>query len=362
MKKVFSVLLCVSVVFMCFSEVFAIDDQIYSEDDDVAIDLVDRVLYLNNYEYSSFFDYEGYVIYTEGDLTLNLTGTSTISSKGIYVNGDLVIEGDGVLNTCHLEVNGSLTINSGSIVLTEGSDSYIGVRPTFPTYSFYDDGKFAIYDNPSFTFLDYKCENVVNMPITLTASKLANLNNLYDVSTSLYFYDSNHNRNVDVVNGFVIFKPIEEMSVTYNGVDTYFVDLWNDYNDEGYASNFIEFIFEFSEWGKVVEYEVLDAKNFYTFSVNDGYELINVGDIIKEKDEYIGSSTIYSLNNDSNYEIGSIYMNLFAKGEDNFISLKMLGADGTYRLINVKSHEKEEPQKPKDDEKHEYVIPNTGIR
>ena len=363
MKKVFSVLLCLSVVFACFSVVYADQDDIYSEDDGVSIYLDDRTLYLNNYVYSSSFEHEGYVIYTEGDLTLNLAGTSTVSSKGIFVDGNLIIEGDGILNICYLEVNGSLTINSGSLILTSGSDSYFGAKPDFPIYSYYDDNYFAIYNEFESTFLDYNCQSRVSDSITLTSYKLADLNNIYDDSLNLYYYNSSLLRNVSVetISGFVIYRPIEEMSVTYDGIDTYYVDLWNEYNDDGYANNFLEFLFEFSEWGKIVEFEVLDATNFYLFSVDNGYMSINTGDVIKENEEYVGSSTIYSINDDSNYEIGSIYMNLFAR-DDNFISLKMIGANGTYRYINVTSHEKEEPEEPHEDEKHEYVIPNTGIR
>lgn len=336
------------------------EPSIIFEEGGIGISIDQNTLTLNDYSYSDNGVYEGaYAIYTSGDLTINLNGTSNITNSCIYVGGRLTITGDGILNVKTLELN-NLKIESGTINISDPSNSVFNERPDFPFYASYlnETEKGCFCDEIEGIFLDYVTWDVVDN-LTLSKYQLADINNL-NITNPVYWFNplEEENNEMENVDGFIIFEPNDLISVEYDNIDTYTVDMWNLGSDVGYERGFIEFLFNDSEFGKLVEFEVLEATNFY-YNKNSVKTKLNVGDVIKEQYEYVGG-TGYSKENDSEYELGSIYLNLFAL-DNNYISLKMLGANGSYKYINLKVKEKPTP-KPQEEEKKEYVIPNTGIK
>lgn len=367
MKKIIQLVLCFLFVFSFTVCVYG--EERHIEEDGLTIYYEDEILVLNNYSYSGTgVDLSTYAIYTDEDLTIKLIGNNSISndSDGICIGGNLKVIGDGILNLYTLEVDGLLTIESGSINLLDGTDSYIGNKPNYPYYAYYNDGsnKYSLFDISDNEFKDITGLNEVNTTITLKGKELVNLDKL-NITNPLFFNNpsTGNEEEIENVNGFVVIKPELKKVATYDGIDTYTLDIWGSFNSDGYSNNFIEFAYDESELGKVVEFEVLSANNFYILDESLNKQVINVGDLIKEEDEYVGSASYASISSGSE-DIKSTYLNLFAK-QDNSISLKMLGANGTYKYINVSVKKKDNPTPtptPKKEDKSKYTIPNTGVK
>ena len=362
MKK----LLCVLLLLLLPMSIKA-DGTIYYEET-TGVEYNNGEITLTNYTYEGAGIYETYAIYAEEDLVLTLVGENNIPNSSIYVGGKLTLKGEGSLNLKALKYD-SMKIEGGTINISDLENSYFNIRPDFPFYgSYLKDGVTygAIFndfpDEGNQTFYDSYFLNPVDN-ITLTTYKLANIDNLYK-EEDVYFLNplTSLKELRENVEGFVILNPSPNSSVTYNNVDTYYVSLWNDYYEDGYSRNPLEFIFNLSEFSKLVEFEVLQANNFYYFDYDGSYKKIEQGQTIKEWYEYVGHSSVYSKTIDGDNDIGSIYLELFAK-KNNSIVLKMIGSNGTYKYINLQVKDEEEPEKPIipiKPERHE--IPNTGVK
>lgn len=360
----------------------------------------DNILELNNYVFEE--EDEGYVIYSEEDLTINLVGDSVISGDnlGIEVDGKLTITGNGSLTVNYinaydvysediepviisegaleinsgtttitelLSVDSNLTINDGELILSNGTDSYIGPAPSFPHYSYYFESgseKYCRYSTLNSVFYDIDDdENYIQSEIHLTKYRLADLDNLHTANNVLY-YQGNPK---DVVDGFVIFLENKDAKVRYDETtSTYYVNLWNKFNDD-YADNLLEFVFPKSELGKVIEYKVLDSKNFYIYDDNLDPSISLVDDeVYMEPYDYVGTC-LYSTTPTGNKDYASTFFRLVAYTTDNYVSLKAMGTDGSYKYINVYVKDENDPREEEIEEEEpsynsDYEIVNTGVK
>lgn len=303
----------------------------------------------------------GYEIYYDGDLTITLEDNITLSGEnGIYVTGNLSIVGEYILTIdvtgIGIKVDGDFNVTGSNINIINSSKAYEGNKVLNEAYILDENAKMAYYyyDSPG-TYTSYLLDGTPLTKLTISSKKYADIGLLDKSHTTLYKnYDGDiyEYRNVE---GFIVNTPSDNLNVTYNeSLLTYYVKIWNDFNEEGFSSNFIEFVFGISEWAKTLDYEVIEAKNFY-------YDIDGLNPYVVSEDRHpmnLVGYDIYSYNNDaSSLDAVSTYMLFVAKGADNKIVLKVYGKDDNYRYINLEVNKKEEPAPSP---KHEYRIVNTG--
>ena len=335
----------------------------------ISFDSSTNTLTLNNYIYDGSFTYSdgGYdfAIYADGDLTINLIGTSEVTNNdGIYIDGDIRFTGDGNLTLNYLESWGNeFVIDGGSIEFIDGTYSYSGPQISYPAYIYYDaDRKFPYYDSVSGSYYNSFNENPIDSFIVEAKAPLANLDNIYDDVDKIYHYNpyTLTDEELENVDGFIIYEPNKGTTVSYNpATKIYTVEFFDDFSSDDYKIHYFELAFDYSEWGKLVEYEILEATNVYEYKEDLTFSPYTVGQIYYEPKDYVGSSTRYALTAGGKNEVGTGYFT-FACKKDNYISVKAKGVDGTYQIINLKVKDNSSPT-IEPSSTPSYVIPNTGI-
>lgn len=366
MKKTLILLILISLSFSC-SLIYAssVDYDLTSG----GITYIDNKLILNNYihnegDYSTLIDDVDYSIYSSDDLVIELIGDNKIYGEGIRVDGNLSIIGSGSLIIDYLEVNGEEFTTTVDISLKEGTYSYYGPKLNRPMVVNYIDNegnsRMAQYNNGFGSYFDYLDNNSVNNLKVIANTSLANIDNLY-IDSPVY-KRNNYTGNVDIElinnNGFIVYDPSIRTDVSYEpSTLTYTVTFYDDFNNEDDIKiHYYELAYELGEWGKDVSYKVLEAENAYEYSLNDGMPSFNdfiINAIYYEKDGYVGERTRYAKEINGIEDIGTAFY-CFGVKKNNYLSMEIIGKDGTHRYINLRVKEK-----PKD---NDFVIPNTGVR
>lgn len=346
------------------------EDKVEFDSGSSGISFNDDVLSLDNFIDSTSGVRDSYAIFVNEPITISLSGNSNItSSNGIYSSSDITISGSGTLTINYSDIginmdnDSSLTIEDDVNIILQSSDSgcsgaYFGSQIVNQAYVLDANNNMAYHYEPetsdpsSYTDFDHIDEPISLSYLNIRAKQYADLNNI-DITSSLFKGDTSYTNH----KGLLLNGISEDEEITYNEeTKTYYVTIWNNFDDDDFAANFIEFIFNKSEWGKVIDYEVLEVKNFYK------EKDINIPFVVSTDRislSYIGAGT-YSYTSNGPVDVVSNYLMFVAKSEDNSIKLKVYGLDDDYRYINVTF--KEPVDDTSDDEPYKpYIIVNTGV-
>lgn len=321
---------------------------ILGESNTIALDSV--------YDYSTYSQND-YEIYYDGDLTIDVVEDRTITgTNGIWVTGDLTITGNSNLvidvSEAGIKVDGDFKVLNPSLTINTLSKAYEGNELLDYAYVLDSNSNMAYYLDD--TYYDYSFNDILSS-LVIKPRQLANINNIDDSHTTLYKNLDGDIVSFKSVNGFLVNTEGDDINVSYDeNLLTYYVKIWNDFDENNVSFNFVELLFNKNEWGKTLDYEVIEANNFYRdIDTLDPYlvtgERLPMG--------YVGFD-YYSYSNECvSIDSVSDYMLFVAKGQNNKIVLKVYGNNDEYRYINLVVNKKEEEKKH-----HDYTVVNTGIR
>lgn len=323
----------------------------------------------------SYFYNDGsydFSIYTDGDLNLDLTGENTLLGAGLGVEGDLVITGSGSLKTDLLIVDGDISTTC-NIVLNNGTNSYLGPDLTGSYYVYYLDG--GVKEAPYYNMGTYYKTDLSDITDSIyievnSSTPMANIDNLY-TSSDVYNYNTTKSswEVLENVDGFIIYETGVGTKVSYDPSSlTYTVEFFDDLSGGVVKPHYFELAYNSSEFGKDVSYKILQATNAFELT-NDGSNYVWKDFVInneyKQDNGLVGDRTKYSLTEGGTGEIGTAFYEFGVK-KDNYISIKVLGENNTYRIINLKvtNNGKEEE---KDSDKQVisstlHEVPNTCVK
>lgn len=319
------------------------------------------------YDMSTWNDgHADFSIYSASDLTIDLTNTNNFTGAGICVEGDLSLAGTGILNTDLLEVYG-FNIDSTCIInFNYGSSSYIGPAFSDDYNVYYLDGNnkiTAMYDIGQGTYLnDIGTLPVDNLHVEKKVS-LANINNLYTTS-DVYNYNTVKGQYelLENVDGFIIYETGKGTKVTYDAITlTYTVEFFDDLSGNNVKEHYFELAYNPSEWGKEVNYQILEATNAYELDTSSGSYLWKdfvINKEYKQDQGHVGDRTKYSLTPGGETNIGVAFYEFGVK-KNNYLSVKVIGSSGSYRYINLKITDNSTPQE-NNNNPIRYEIPNTS--
>ena len=313
-------------------------------------------LVLDGESIDPIWSYEDNTIYYDGDLIIDVDEDMTIGGvNGIYVTGDLSVIGDSTLTIdvsgIGIKVDGRMSVSNPSVEIINSSLAY-------DSPYIIDDEAYVLDENLNMayflddTYYDYDLVNTLEK-LTIKSKQYGDVELIDKSHTLLYKRVGEDIYSYPCVEGFIINFNESESSVYYDeDLLTYYVNIWNDFNDDGYSSNYIEFLFPISEWGKTLDYKVLEAKNFYF----DDYVTLYEESSTRSPLNLIGFDQ-YSYSSDADtIDCISDFMLLVAKSEDNKIVLEILGEDdNNHRYINlVVNNVEEDVEEEIDDDDHDY--------